>query len=301
MKTNSSYISLVSFGLSALVVIVFLFVKTLSLLTAKTIYFCQQFIKSTMFMVPSSLPKILIGALWTVFFLGIISFIFQLIKTNLLLKKILGKKIRLTKRLLKIGSAFDIDNKIVLVKDKNLYSFCFGLLTPRIVITTALAGSLTDRELEAVLLHEKAHFLNRDPLKILVSKTIVSTFFFLPIFRDLYKKVEAGNEIIADEFAIQTQGTSKFLRSALRKIIVKDESGFVPFPAIWQPNQIEIRIRKLKNSASKVGIRLSRTGAILSLLFVAVSLIILQMPVDQFNFGASETPKCHSKIFLTRE
>lgn len=289
-STNYSYITLILLGLVAGAISIALLVKTYPLFSAKALYFCQQFISNTLFELPHSLPGALITAVWVVLSLGLISFLIQLAKTYMLLCKTIPKKIHLTRQLQETVNSLGLGDSVQLIEEDNLYSFCFGFLNPKIIITSGLVSRLTKKELEAVLFHEHAHLKNRDPLKILIGKTISSTFFFLPIFRELYRNMEATNELIADYWTAEVQKDTKFLRSALRKIIAQPQITFATVPAISHPDHIEIRVRQLKNTGIKHKLTLSYSSILGSVIFILVSLFVLQTPVDAFHIENSDEP-----------
>ncbi len=289
-KVNSSFLILLSLGLLIGITTIALLIKTYPLFFAKGLYFCKQFISNTLLKIPNSLPGAFIFVVFTTILLGTISFIIQLTKTYLLLRKISSKRISLTRRVQRIAKSLNLQGKIQLIQDYNLYSFCFGLLKPQIVITTSLAASLTDKELEAVLLHEQAHLQNRDPLKVLLGKTISSMFFFLPIFGELYRNMEATNELLADGWATKLQNDTRFLRGALRKIIAHPQPAFAAATSIAHPDHIEIRVHKLVDSETKYKLNISFMSVVTSVIFVIVSLFVLKTPVGAFYLENSSEP-----------
>lgn len=281
--TNYSYITLILLSLVAGAISIALLVKTYPLFSAKALYFCQQFISNTLFEIPHSLPEALITAVWIILSFGLISFFIQLIKTCRLLWEINPKKIPLTRNLQKTANSLNLGNSVLLIKDANLYSFCFGFLNPKIIITSGLVSQLSQRELEAVLLHEQAHLKNKDPLKILIGKAVASMYFFLPIFRELCQNMEATNELNADYWTAEAQKDTKFLRGALRKIIAQPQVAFATVPGISHPDHIEIRVHQLKNMRIKHKLTLSYSSIIGSLTFIVAGLFILQTPVNAFQ------------------
>ena len=78
---------------------------------------------------------------------------------------------------------------------------------------------LASDELEALLLHEKCHLKNHDPLKILLGRLTASALFFIPILKDLPKRYLIRKEIAADQSAILYRGSRRGIISALRKLL----------------------------------------------------------------------------------
>ncbi|HEX9683515.1 MAG TPA: M48 family metalloprotease, partial [Acidimicrobiales bacterium] len=64
--------------------------------------------------------------------------------------------------------------RVNLVDDGDAYSLTFGLLRPRVVISRGLVDRSSDRELAAVLVHERYHVANLDPLKITLARAVTA-------------------------------------------------------------------------------------------------------------------------------
>ena len=268
-------------------VLVALTAKIFPLFAAKTVYFCQQFLSNTLFHIPRVFPNTLILAVVLILLIGVVSFLIQLHKTRGLWKRFAPQVIALPKRIQNIIAVLHLENRMHVVADANLFSFCVGLFSPRVMISTGLVGSLSDKELEAVLIHEQAHIQNYDPLKIVFGKTIASMFFFLPIFQELYKNMITGNELLADNWTIQIQQTSVFLKGAMKKILAVEQVAIAEVPAISNPDSLEIRIYRLVNPNIKHDFYLSPASIITTILFLALGLFVLQTPVNAFQLEHS--------------
>lgn len=294
-RFNGSFLLLILAASLVGFISVAIFAKTAPLLVADALYFCRQFISSnTLFQIPQSLSGILIFLLGVVFLLGAISFLLQVYKTKALLNKLLQKRVAQPQKLKRIAKILDLNSKIVLVEDNNLFSFCYGLLFPRILITTSLVSSLEDKELEAVLLHEKAHLRSFDPLKILLGKSLCSMFFFLPIFRELNKNMSATNEILADRYVSEHQKEPTYLKNALRKIFTSPQIRLATVSSISGSDYLEIRISRLINPSMKHNFGVSWISILTSFLFLALSFGLLQTEVSAFQ----TEPEANTSYFL---
>ena len=301
-RINYSFICLAFAALAVSSVIIALLYKASPLFVSKTLFFCQKFIVPTtnlfisniMFEVPRSLPNAVILTIGVILGIGLLSLLLQLIRTHLLLRKLLINRVSIPKGLVRIVATLGLRNqtslslrdKVILVDDKNLFSFCCGIFSPFIVITTGLVGSLTNKELEAVLLHEESHLISRDPLKVLIGKTLSSMFFFLPLFADLRKNIEAVNELLADQWTINHQQNSIFLRGALKKILAIPQLNFTAVSNVSGSDYFEVRIHRLVNPRAKQSFRLSRVSLITTFLFVLFSWFLLQTPVSAFHMDS---------------
>lgn len=226
---------------------------------------------------------------------GFLSALIQIIKTQLFLNSLLKKKVNPPSNLIKIFQKLNIKDKVVLVKDKNLFSFCTGFVFPFIVISTSLVKSLTDKELEAVLLHEQSHLLNKDPLKVFIGKTLSSMFFFLPIFTDLHKNAEGVSEFLADQWTIKYQKKSEFLKNALKKVLTNSSENLKLVSNASSPDYFEIRIHRLVNPETKYRLKISLFSFITTFLFITASVLLLNTPADahmQNPVGETSAKEC---------
>lgn len=94
-------------------------------------------------------------------------------------------------------------------------AFCAGLLRPRVYVSTAALAALSTPELAAVLAHERHHARRRDPLRLLIARSVGEGLFFLPVLRRLAERYAALAELGADEAARRATGGPKLLARAL--------------------------------------------------------------------------------------
>lgn len=293
-RVNVSFYVLILSALSVSLVISALLYKASPLFTSKTLFLCQKFISNIMFEIPRSFPQSLILVVGTVLGLGLLSFLIQLVKTHLFLRKLLIKRVCIPPNLARTLEGFNLTNKVILVKDKNLFSFCCGIFSPFIVVSTGLIKTLASRELEAVLLHEQSHLISSDPIKVLVGKTFSSMFFFLPIFRELHKNIEAASELLADQWTINSQESTIFLRGALKKILASPQLDLATVSNASGPDYFEIRIHRLVDPGTKHKFRVSLVSLVTTFVFVVISWFLLQTPVSASHMDS----EANSTYFL---
>jgi len=128
-------------------------------------------------------------------------------------------------RQLRVGRRFERGLKLIgpvpgvarahVVEDDEPQAFCIGLLRPRIYVSRAALELLGDDERAAVLAHEAHHARRRDPVRLLVARSLADGLFFLPGARSLPERYAALAELAADEAATAARGGRRALASAL--------------------------------------------------------------------------------------
>lgn len=284
-RINLSFYSFIFSVLTISSIVIALLYKIFPLFTSKALYLCQKLFSNIMLDVPRSFTNTFLLIMGVILGIGFFSLLLQLIKTRTFLRRLLVKRIKISSPLARILERLGLTNKVILVRNRNLFSFCYGIFSPSIVISTDLVKSLTSKELEAVLLHEQSHLMSRDPVKVLLGKTFSSMFFFLPLLRELYKNTEAVNEMLADQWTIGHQESSVFLRSALKKILAKPQLSIAAVSHASGPDYFEIRIHRLINPGIKHQFRLSLGSLVTTFLFILISWFFLQAPVSAFHMG----------------
>lgn len=112
----------------------------------------------------------------------------------------------------------NLGDKVHLVDLETPFCFSAGFISPRVYLSRYIVESLAPEELEALLLHEKYHVENRDPLKILLGQIVTSALFFIPILKVMFKRYLIEKEVAADQSAIKYQGHSRGIAGALFKM-----------------------------------------------------------------------------------
>jgi hypothetical protein len=118
-----------------------------------------------------------------------------------LVRQLRGKRRFLAR--LRIARVADVGGTRVAVFDSaRPQAFCAGFLRPRIYLSTA-AAALRGAHLHAIVAHERHHLSRRDPLRLLVARTLSDALFFLPALRRLTARYGALAELAADEAAVR--------------------------------------------------------------------------------------------------
>ena len=160
-------------------------------------------------------PSLVLGV---VLLAGALALAHQLWATRRVLGRVLARTLPASPRMERLAVAAGLSGRVDLVDDGAVYTFCYGLRAPRVAVSRGLERLLDDDELLAVLRHEAHHAAFRDPLKILFSRTLASSLFFLPLAGALRNAFLAEKEICADGDA-RRSGDDMDLAKALVKMI----------------------------------------------------------------------------------
>ncbi len=260
------------------------------------LYSCNQAISDFAIWLPHLSPPLLVTVLMLIFFTGLGLLVFQIIKTRKFVNDLLKSKVRVPKEIDKMTDEIGIAGKIMIVNTGSLTSFCYGLIFPKICLSLKLIKTLNEGELKAVLLHEKYHLINRDPLKVLLSQVAVSMFFFVPILRDFHNHYVTSKEIHADELVRKTKYISD-LKSALLKTINSSNPSISGVAFFSNEKVLEHRVKALTVPNFKLGIRLSIFKVLISFFIFALSFLLLDLQV----YAMDNKDGSHSYYILQSE
>lgn len=107
------------------------------------------------------------------------------------------------------------DGMISVIYDTRLVAYTVGLLKPKIVVSKALVNKLTEKQLEAVILHELYHLKSFHVFWLLISRLVSSMLFFVPLIDYLARQLQTEFELMADAFVIEKQKTRHYLCESL--------------------------------------------------------------------------------------
>jgi len=141
-------------------------------------------------------------------------FIWQIVRTEIFLHSKRSRTYPLPNVLRVLSLRRSLQGRIVVVPGSSL--FCAGIFKRRIYVGRDLLRELSQKELEAALVHESYHLRSHDPLKILLVTTFSRALFFLPAVRELSSAYLKEKEISADRLAESVVGR-RYLSRALYK------------------------------------------------------------------------------------
>lgn len=119
------------------------------------------------------------------------------------------------------------ESKVIVVENPAHYAFSYGLVWPKILISTGLIRRLSPQQLEAVVLHESYHLRLHHPFFLVAGEVMTATIFFLPILASLVKRMRIHFELGADSFAVARQGTSRHLSLAVATMLAPPDQDLI--------------------------------------------------------------------------
>ena len=189
---------------------------------------------------------------------GARSFALQLAASRRLARRVARLTMPRDERVDAAVAAVGISRPVMLVDCAESFSFAFGAITPRIVVSRGLVEQATHDELMAVLEHERYHVRNLDPLKVLFARALPPAFFYLPALRLFEERYVAGRELAADRLAVSRCGR-KPLAGALFKVVRGPEWPELHVAAaIGGPELLDARISQLETGTEPELAQLSR-------------------------------------------
>jgi len=147
-------------------------------------------------------------------------------------------------------------------------AFSSGLLRPRVYVSTTLLRRLSASELEATLLHERAHVRRRDPLRCWLVELVVWSLRF-PCTSWLGLAHRAARESRADTLVAAGMGDDRPLLQALVKV-----DALAPIPGSCHlTSERERALRQVRNHGLVVGPR-ERAALVLGLSLVVAMMFV---------------------------
>lgn len=129
---------------------------------------------------------------------------------------------------------------VVRIAGNERTAFCAGLLQPRVYVTDGVVAGLAPDELDAVLVHERAHARRRDPLRGLLRRAAADVLFFVPITSWWAARHRERAELAADSVAIRQVGVP-----ALAGALLSATGGHVPVTSAAFDGATDVRIAQL--------------------------------------------------------
>jgi Zn-dependent protease with chaperone function len=144
---------------------------------------------------------------------GVWTLLSQVIGTRRALHQ-LGRPIARPQGLSDAADALGVD--VVLIDDPRCFCCCAGVFHPHVIISTEMLSRLDHEELTAVLAHERAHAMRRDPARAAAVRVASRALFYLPLASHLADKALVASELGADSSATRAAGRDALVGALLK-------------------------------------------------------------------------------------
>lgn len=217
------------------------------------------------------------------FFAGIIYgcwYLFStLLRTRRLISRIFGASLPLPSRLDNIANTLGLSGRLVFFANGRPEAFSFGLLRPKIAISTACWNNMTISSVEAVLCHEAHHLKKHDPLRFLILDIVRRVFFFLPLISQLVSFIRTLQEVEADGNARDSD--------ALGKALLQFKVGGTQESIAHFAGALSVRFERLLNPKSPLKFNLGAKPLVFAVLFFAITgSLLLARPKQSTNIAS---------------
>jgi len=169
-----------------------------------------------------------------------------------------------------------------------------GLGNPVVLIPAELPQQLTETELEAVILHELAHFRRWDDWTKLGQRVVQAGMFFNPVIHWIGRQLDLAREIACDDHVVaQTGKPAEYARclGRLTQLTVKQDALLIP-GALTSRKQIFKRFDSLLDKKKNRVRRLSRPRMFVAVVSLAIALIVtiqfapvIAVPLEAVTFS----------------
>ena len=167
-----------------------------------------------------------------------------------------------------------------------------GFLNPAILIPRAFLDTLSDAELDHIVMHELAHLQRRDDWTNLVQRLIEAALPIHPAVYCLSRRMSLEREMACDDWVIAATGTAKPYAASLTKVAELSQfgpEGILAASATGSQSQLLRRVRHMldrtRNAAPKVAI-----GPLLAAVAAVIGLVYLGARAPQMIAFAQNPP-----------
>ncbi len=163
----------------------------------------------------------------------------------------------------------------LLMSDTTTMPAVTGLWRPQVILPVCLVRQLAADELSALLQHEQAHRLRRDPLRTLLRRITLALFFFYPPLYLILKRLAECAEFAADDRALAGGvGPRRFARALA--VATRMNAGLEPLTTAAGTgggSLLQRRLRRLTRTERKPMSRYRYLVALAALLVFAASFV----------------------------
>lgn len=256
-------------------------VKFSPLFLHRTVYYCQEVLRTVRIqLIPGYLSTLLVAGVVTAAGFIAVRILLTAVQYVLFSRSLRQKRGTMPAWLIPVLQQHRLRRQTVIIREDRPLAFCFGLIRPRMYLTTGMLQLLNRRELGTVILHEKHHLDQHDTLLSLLTSVIQYCFPFFPLVTDIVNRYRLEREILADSAAIRATRTGKRqVLSVLRKLLEQEVRPLsVLAPAMGANDTLELRIVTLLEGRTPL-MRIAPQHLLFSLITCTVLLLLTLTPV----------------------
>ncbi|MCL2118964.1 MAG: hypothetical protein FWH27_11115 [Planctomycetaceae bacterium] len=189
-------------------------------------------------------------------------------------------------RLATCAERLGVKQPVRLLQSPFLSSPCLlGIRRPTVLLPDALPHS--DRELDAILVHELAHLLRNDIAWLLLARIVTALAFFQPLLWVIKRKIHQTSEEICDDevlrFGIDSNAYAGQLLDVAAKYLPGETLPDCVLTMASRKSRLRLRVERILDSSRMISAAVSRK----SLLFVAAMILLLTLITGSFSIEAS--------------
>lgn len=166
----------------------------------------------------------------------------------------------------------DFGIEIAVIKDRAFLALAMGIFRPKILLSTHVLDNFTEKEVEAILLHEWHHCKKRDPLKLFLVSLFADSMKYVPVLKGLAHHYKVWRELSADRFVIHRMGSAYELGSVLLKLSRQAKRQFAAGVS-FADAAINYRIQQLIEPSGSIRVPVLRGKPTLQ--FISVVLVFM--------------------------
>jgi Zn-dependent protease with chaperone function len=211
----------------------------------------------------------------------------QALASRRLARRVRGLTRRCPDQLTQVAAQTGLGGRVALVDTAASFSFVFGMLRPRVAVSSGLLAGLSGEELRAVLEHERYHVCSLDPLRVVLLRALSTALFFLPALGSLHTRYIAARELAADRRAVAACGPRPLVGALLKVVRGPAWSELEVAACVGGPELLDARVTQLETGIEP---RLRGVGfarAAISLFSTAVFLATFLASVSGFGGPAA--------------